>query len=77
MFDVKQSGIFNVGTSNPVSFETVAQTIANKYNAGINYIPMPENLKSQYQSYTCANIDKLNSVIDMNWTNIEDYINGK
>jgi ADP-L-glycero-D-manno-heptose 6-epimerase len=77
MFDVKQSGIFNVGTGNPVSFETVAQTIANKYNAGINYIPMPANLKGQYQEYTCANLTNLNNVVDMQWTNIEDYINGK
>ena len=31
MFDVDQSGIFNVGTGRPVSFETVAQSIANKH----------------------------------------------
>jgi hypothetical protein len=36
---------------------------------------MPENLKGQYQEYTCANLDKLNSVVDMKWTKIEDYIN--
>ena len=30
MFDVDQSGIFNVGTGRPVSFETVAQSIVNK-----------------------------------------------
>ena len=33
MFDVDQSGIFNVGTGILVSFETVAQTIANKHGA--------------------------------------------
>jgi ADP-L-glycero-D-manno-heptose 6-epimerase len=77
MFDVDQSDIFNVGTGNPVSFETVAHTIANKYNAGITYIPIPENIKSQYQKYTCANLTKLNSVVDMQWIKIEDYINGK
>ena len=77
MFDVDQSGIFNVGTNNPVSFQTVAETIANKHNAGIHYIPMPDNIKSQYQKYTCADLTNLNSVVDMQWTNIEDYINGK
>jgi len=77
MLNVDATDIYNVGTGRPVSFETVAQSIVNKHGGDIEYIPMPENLKSQYQSYTCANIDKLNSVIDMNWTNIEDYINGK
>ena len=77
MFDVDQSGVFNVGTSNPTSFENVAQTIAKKHTAGIHYIPMPDNIKSQYQEYTCADLTNLNSVVDMQWTNIEDYINGK
>ena len=77
MFDVDQSGIFNVGTSNPVSFQTVAETIANKHSAGIHCIPMPDNIKSQYQKYTCADLTNLNSVVDMQWTKIEDYINGK
>ena len=52
MFDVDQSGILNVGTGHPVSFETVAQSIAKKHGATIEYIPMPENLKAQYQKYT-------------------------
>ena len=77
MFDVDTSGIFNAGTGNPASFESVAQAIAKKHGAAIEYIPMPENLKTQYQKYTCANLDKLNSVVDMSWTSIEDYINGK
>lgn len=76
MFEVEQSGIFNVGTGTPVSFETVGKTIAKKYNADIKFIPMPENIKSQYQKYTCANLANLNSVVDMQWTNIKDYING-
>ena len=76
MFDVDHSGIFNAGTGRSVSFSTVAKTIADKYDAKINLIPMPDNLKSQYQKYTCANLDKLNTVVDMQWTTIEDYING-
>ena len=77
MFDIDQSGIFNVGTGRSVSFSTVAKTIANKYNAKINLIPMPENIKSQYQKYTCADLTNLNSVVDMQWINIEDYINAR
>lgn len=76
MLGVKHSSIYNVGTGRPVSFETVAKEIAQKYDATIKYIPMPINLKLQYQNYTCADLTLLNSVVDMQWTKIEDYING-
>ena len=75
MFAVKESGIWNVGTGRAVSFDTVADCISRKYNAKINHIDMPENLKGQYQEFTCADLTKLNNTIDMQWTNIEDYIN--
>jgi len=68
------SGIYNVGTGTPESFDTVAKTIADKYNATIEYIPMPKNLQGQYQKYTCANIEKLTNNIDIKWTNIKEYI---
>lgn len=77
MFNVDESGIFNVGTGNPVSFDAVGRTIARKYSADVEYIPMPDNLKLQYQKYTCADLTNLNNVVDINWINIEDYINGK
>jgi ADP-L-glycero-D-manno-heptose 6-epimerase len=77
MFDIDESGIWNVGTGNATSFETVGRSIAKKYGADIKYVPMPENLKAQYQKYTCANLDKLNAIVDMDWTSIEDYINAK
>lgn len=77
MFDVKENGIFNAGTGHATSFDAVGRAIAKKYRADIEYIPMPEQLKSQYQKYTCADLTKLNSVVDMSWTSIEDYINGK
>ena len=54
MFQIDKSGIWNVGTGKPVSFDTVARTIADKHGAEIKYITMPDNLKSQYQKYTCA-----------------------
>lgn len=58
-FDVRESGIWNVGTGIAKSFQQVAEEIANKYNARIEYIPMPENIKRQYQSYTQADVTKL------------------
>jgi len=72
-----KSDIFNVGTGSPVSFQHVANLIAKKYNSDINYIKMPDNLKGQYQEYTCANIDKLTSAIDINFRTIEEYLNGQ
>jgi ADP-L-glycero-D-manno-heptose 6-epimerase len=75
MLAYDSSGIFNAGTGTATSFDAVGRAIAKKYSADIEYIPMPDALKGQYQKYTCANLDKLNSVVDMNWINIEDYIN--
>jgi ADP-L-glycero-D-manno-heptose 6-epimerase len=58
MNNPKKSGIFNVGTANPVSFYRVAElTVSefnklNKTNFGIDIVPMPENLIGKYQYYT-------------------------
>jgi ADP-L-glycero-D-manno-heptose 6-epimerase len=57
--NVKESGIWNLGTGRPTSFEDVARMVANKYGAKIEYIPMPDNVKAQYQTYTCADVTKL------------------
>lgn len=57
--EVNETGIWNLGTGRATSFEAVARMIAEKYNARIEYIPMPEELKNQYQTYTCADIDLL------------------
>ena len=48
------SGIYDLGTSNPVSFQEVGELVAEKYNGTIEYIPFPEHLKGKYQTYTCA-----------------------
>ncbi len=74
MLNKTKSGIFNVGTGVPVSFEAVGRKIAKKYNSQVNYIPMPENLKKQYQKFTKANVEKLESYVDISWKNILDYI---
>jgi ADP-L-glycero-D-manno-heptose 6-epimerase len=58
-FNVNESGLWNVGTGQTTSFESVAKTIADKYNAKIEYIPMPDSVRSQYQTYTCADVTKL------------------
>jgi ADP-L-glycero-D-manno-heptose 6-epimerase len=56
-------GIFNVGTGETLSFQDIAEDIASKYHAKIVYIPMPDILKDSYQTYTCADMTKLNTVL--------------
>ena len=63
--DVTESGIWNVGTGNVKSFQEVAEEIASLYNVRIEYIDMPENLKSSYQEYTKADLTKLNRTLGL------------
>jgi ADP-L-glycero-D-manno-heptose 6-epimerase len=73
---VKESGLWNVGTGNPASFEHVARLISARYNAQIEYIEMPEILKKGYQAYTCANLTKLEETIGpQQWLTVEDWLN--
>lgn len=66
------SGIYDIGTGSPVSFQHVAELVAKKEDGKINTIPFPDHLKGKYQTYTCA---------DMKWvgnykfTTVEEYIN--
>lgn len=58
--NINESGLWNIGTGTVKSFQQVAEEIALQYNARIEYIDMPEVLKSSYQSYTKADLTKLN-----------------
>lgn len=53
-FNVKESGIWNLGTGVATSFKQVADT----FNVKTVEIPMPEILKDNYQKYTCADMYK-------------------
>jgi len=50
----KSSGIYDLGTSNPTSFQHVAECVSKKYNGEIEYVPFPNHLVGKYQDYTCA-----------------------
>jgi len=50
----KPSGIYDLGTSSPVSFRHVAEQIKRNYGGRIEEIPFPEHLKNKYQFYTEA-----------------------
>jgi ADP-L-glycero-D-manno-heptose 6-epimerase len=62
--NIKESGIWNVGTGIARSFKDIATEIADKHKATITYIPMPANLKLQYQAYTKADITKLKATLN-------------
>lgn len=49
-----KKGIYDVGTCNPISFMDVAELVAEKYDATIKFIPMPDIIKGKYQTYTKA-----------------------
>lgn len=52
-----QKGIYNAGTGEAHSFNTIANTLIHLLGQGrIEYIPFPENLRGHYQSYTQANL---------------------
>jgi ADP-L-glycero-D-manno-heptose 6-epimerase len=54
LIDLKKFGFYDVGTCEPISFQDVAEMIADKYNATIKYVPMPDKMKPSYQYYTKA-----------------------
>ena len=55
-----KNGIYNLGTGKARSFFDLANAIIKLLpNKRINFIKFPEELKQKYQSYTCANIQKL------------------
>jgi ADP-L-glycero-D-manno-heptose 6-epimerase len=76
MLTSSESGIFNIGTGVATSFQTIAELISKRFNAKIEYVPMPNSLNGQYQEYTCADIDQLRKLVNINFTTPEDFING-
>jgi len=72
---VNKSGIWNVGTGNPQSFEDVAVLIRNLYPSKLHHINMPEVLKSSYQKYTCSDNTRLEAEIGpQQWITIKEWL---
>lgn len=58
----KKSGIYNAGTGNCESFNSLAKAVIDFYGHGeIRYIPFPEHLRDCYQSFTQADLSSLRS----------------
>lgn len=66
----KPSGIYDLGTSSPVSFQYVAECVSKRYNGQVEYISFPDHLKGKYQDYTCAKKEW----DDYQFMTIEDYL---
>lgn len=55
-------GIFNIGSGKAESWNDLIAAVFNAMQKEINieYIPMPEKIRNQYQYYTCADMSKFN-----------------
>ena len=74
-FDIKQSGIWNIGTGSATSFYDIATKIAKKTDAKIIEIPIPNNIKQQYQYFTQSNNKNLQIAMgDYRFISPLDYI---
>ena len=65
----KPSGIYDLGTSKPISFQEVAELVIQKEGGEIEYIPFPEHLQGKYQTYTCAKKE-----FDYSFKSVADYL---
>lgn len=63
--DINENGVWNIGTGRTRSFLEVAQENAQQYGALIERIPFPEHLNHSYQKYTCADLSKLKSTLNV------------
>jgi len=58
-------GIFNIGLGVATSWNQLAQYLFDAYQkkAAISYVDMPKLLMTQYQNYTCANMQKFRTIL--------------
>ena len=71
------SGLFNLGTGRARSFEDLARAMAAAAGVPprIEYIPMPEAIRPNYQYFTQANMEKLRAAGYMTpFTSLEDGV---
>jgi len=62
-FDLSCAGVYNVGTGTAQSFMDVARQIASETGAEIKEVPMPAQLRRNYQPYTRADMTKTRSAL--------------
>jgi len=71
------TGLFNIGIGKPRTWNDLVKAVfaAMDKEPKIEYIEMPESIRSQYQYYTCADITKLRKAgYNKETTPLEDAI---
>jgi ADP-L-glycero-D-manno-heptose 6-epimerase len=75
MLTEEASGVFNIGTGNPISFRDVAEIIKENSHCTIKEIPMPKELTGQYQKFTKADNSKLIEIVgEYEWESVNQYV---
>jgi ADP-L-glycero-D-manno-heptose 6-epimerase len=69
-----ESFICNLGTGTTYTFEYWAKLVASHYNAVIEYIPVPDDLKGIYQMYTCSDNNKLQDLINYDFISPQEFV---
>lgn len=69
-------GIFNIGCGKAVSWNRLAKAVfaALGKPANIEYVDMPDDLKKNYQNYTCADMTKYSSARPFETQSVEDAV---
>jgi len=63
------SGIYDLGTGKPISFQEVAELVTKKEGGEIELISFPEHLQGKYQTYTCAD-----NQFDYEFKTVQEYL---
>ncbi len=66
-----ESGIYDLGSGRSISFQDVAEIIAEKEKAEIEVIPFPKHLDEKYQFYTESDM----YWCDHNFMTVQEYVN--
>ena len=75
MLNSNASGVFNIGTGDPISFRDVADIVKSTSHSIIKEIPMPKELKGQYQKFTKADNSKILEIIgEYDWKSVKQYV---
>ncbi len=73
----KNSGVYNLGTGQPRTFNDLARATFNALNLEpqIEYIPTPEDIRDKYQYYTNAKMERsLQAGYRLGFTSLEDAV---
>jgi ADP-L-glycero-D-manno-heptose 6-epimerase len=74
-FNIRDSGVWNVGPGRAYSFREIAESIADKYGFDVITHKMPQEEAPRFRQITCANLLNLNKTVGyISWRDVKDYI---